>query len=266
MKREARSGDVRIAWEELGSGSGDPVLFVHGLGYERHGWGPAPGRLAERYRVLVFDNRGVGESDVPPAPYTVAGMAADALAVLDSAGIERAHVIAASLGGMIAQELVLAAPARVDRLVLCCTTPGGASAYPMPEKTQLAFAAFAADPSERGLRRLVENALAEPTVRNRPELVDEILAYRLAHRPRIEGWQAQAFAGFGFDADGRLAEIRTPTLVLHGTADNVVDVRNARLLADAIPGARLELIPDTGHIFMWEEPERFVRLVTEFLG
>jgi 3-oxoadipate enol-lactonase len=263
---EAMSGDVRIAWEELGSGTGDPVLFVHGLGYERHGWGPAPELLAERYRVLVFDNRGVGESDVPPAPYTVAGMAADALAVLDAAGVERAHVIGASLGGMISQELVLAAPERVDRLVLCCTTPGGTHAYPMPEKTQLAFAAFAADPSERGFRLLVENALAERTVQARPELVDEILAYRLAHRPPLDGWQAQAFAAFGFDTNGRLAEIRAPTLVIHGTADNVVDHRNAQLIADAIPGARLELVPGTGHVFMWEQPERFVELVTEFLG
>ena len=264
--RTATSGHVRIAWEQLGDGSGDPVLFVHGLGYERHGWGPAPELLAERYRVLVFDNRGVGQSDIPPPPYTVAGMAADALAVLDAAGIERAHVIGASLGGMISQELVLAAPARVDRLVLCCTTAGGTSAYPMPEKTQVAFAAFAADPSEQGLRLLVENALAEKTVQTRPELVEEVLAYRVAHRPRLEGWQAQAFAAFGFDTNGRLAGIQAPTLVVHGTADNVVDHRNAQLIADAIPGARLELLSDAGHIFMWEQPERFAELVTEFLG
>ena len=262
----ALSGGVRIAWEELGSGTGHPVLFVHGLGYERHGWGPAPQRLAQRYRVLVFDNRGVGESDVPPAPYTVAAMAADALAVLDAAGIERAHVVGASLGGMISQELVLAAPERVDSLVLCCTTPGGTRAYPMPQKTQVAFAAFAADPSEQGLRLLVENALAEQTVQTRPELVDKIFAYRLAHRPPLDGWQAQAFAAFGFDTNGRLGRIQAPTLVIHGTDDNVVDHRNAQLIADAISNARLELIPGAGHVFMWEQPERFVEVVTEFLG
>jgi pimeloyl-ACP methyl ester carboxylesterase len=136
----------------------------------------------------------------------------------------------------------------------------------MPQKTQVAFAAFAADPSEQGLRLLVENALAEQTVQTRPELVDEIFAYRLAHRPRLDGWQAQAFAAFGFDTNGRLAQIQAPTLVIHGTEDNVVDQRNAQLIADAIPNARLELLPGTGHVFMWEQPERFAQLVTEFLG
>jgi 3-oxoadipate enol-lactonase len=259
----AQSGEVRIAYEIRGDG--DPLVMIHGLGYDRFGWGPLPDLLAQDFSVVVFDNRGVGESDVAPPPYSVPGMAADALAVLDAAGAERAHVIGASLGGMIAQELVLRAPERVDRLVLCSTTPGGAAAYPMPKRTQLLMMAFAADPSDERLRLLVENALAEETVRSQPELVDEIFAYRLANRPPAEGWQAQAFAAVGFDSNGRLAGMRTPTLVIHGTADNVVDVRNARLLADAIPGARVELLLDTGHLPMWEDPERFVRVVTEFL-
>ena len=87
----AQSGDVRIAYEVLGEG--DPLLFIHGLGYDRHGWGPLPQLLSDDFGVVVFDNRGVGESDVPPGPYSVAELAADALAVLDAAGVERAHVL-----------------------------------------------------------------------------------------------------------------------------------------------------------------------------
>jgi 3-oxoadipate enol-lactonase len=254
---------VRIAYELRGQGK--PLLLIHGLGYDRFGWGPLPDLLAEEFHVALLDNRGVGESDAPPGPYTTAMLAADALAVLDAAGVERAHVVGTSLGGMVAQELVLGHSDRVSRLVLACTTPGGVRAYPYPQRTLTLFAEFAQVPVEEGLRRFVENALADETVATRPELVDEIYAYRLAHRPALEAWQAQGAASLSFDAFDRAGEIRVPTLVLSGTADNVVDYRNSELLAERIPGARLELFEGLGHLFFWEEPERFARAVTGFL-
>ena len=104
----ARNGDVRIAYEFRGDG--EPVLLVHGLGYDRRGWGPLPDLLTQEHRVLLLDNRGVGESDVPPGPYTVAEFAADAVAVVDAAGVERSHVLGVSLGGYIAQEIALSYP------------------------------------------------------------------------------------------------------------------------------------------------------------
>ena len=259
----ATNGDVRIAYEQRGAGK--PVLLIHGLGYDRYGWGPLPGLLGEEFRVVLFDNRGVGESDAPPGLYSAPMMAADTLAVLDAAGVERAHVVGTSLGGMIAQELVLAHPERVSRLVLAGTTPGSPRAYPYPERALALFAQFPQLPLEEGLRRFVENALADGTVETRPELVDEIYAYRLAHRPALEAWQSQGAAGLAFDAIDRLGEIRVPTLVLTGTADNVVDHRNSQLLADGIPGARLELFDGLGHLFFWEEPHRFAQAVGDFL-
>jgi 3-oxoadipate enol-lactonase len=254
---------VRVAYQS--EGSGPPLLLIHGLGYDRAGWGPLPQLLAGRFSVLRFDNRGLGESDVPPGPYSVAELAGDAAAVLDAEGIPRAHVVGTSLGGMIAQELALAHPARVDRLVLACTTPGGATAFPTPERTVRALGEFPAMPLEQGLRLLVENALSDRTLAARPRLVEEIHAYRLAHRPPLAGWQAQAAAAAEFDAAARLEQISAPTLVLHGTADNVVDVRNGEALAQGIPGARLELFEGCGHLFFWEEPERFARSLGDFL-
>jgi pimeloyl-ACP methyl ester carboxylesterase len=259
----ATSDAVRIAYEMRGTG--EPVLMIHGLGYDRFGWGPAPDLLAEELEVVLFDNRGVGESDAPVGPYSAPMLAADALAVLDSLGLERAHVVGTSLGGMVAQELVHAHPERVTKLVLACTTPGGPRAYPIPERTLAIFAAFATLPVEEALRRFVENALADETVRARPELVEEIYRYRLGHRPHPEAWQWQAAASMGFDAFDRAGRIRVPTLVLTGTADNVVDPRNSDLLAQAIPGARLERFEGLGHLFFWERPERFARVVKEFL-
>ena len=254
---------VRIAWERRGSGP--PLVLVHGLGYARWGWEPVVDGLAERFSVVLFDNRGIGESDAPRSPYTVAEMAADTLGVLDEAGLEQTHVLGTSLGGMVAQELTLTAPERVERLVLACTTPGGPAAYPMPEATvQLMVEAPSLEPAT-ALRRFVENALARATVVERPELVERILAHRLAAPQNPAAWQGQAAAGAAFDVDGRLGAIACPTLVLHGTADTVVDVRNAQLLGERIPHARVELLPDTGHLFFWEQPERFVASVTAFL-
>jgi pimeloyl-ACP methyl ester carboxylesterase len=256
---------VKIAWER--HGAGPPILLIHGLGYARWGWEPVLPGLAARFDVVLFDNRGIGDSDAPPGPYTVAEMAADAVQVLDEAGIERAHVVGTSLGGMIAQELALSHPDRVERLVLACTTPGGPRAVPMPQATVDLMASamtLDADPVV-ALRRFVENALAAATVRERPEIVERILAHRLATAQDPASWVAQASAGAGFDAYDRLGALLAPTLVQHGGEDVVVDPANADLLRSLIPNARLERFPGTGHLFFWEEPGRFVASVTAFL-
>ena len=249
---------MNIKWESVGEGA--PLLLIQGLGYGRWGWEPIVPGLAARHRVVSFDNRGIGESDKPEGPYTAAQMAGDALQVLDEAGIDRAHVLGASLGGMIAQELAVAAPERVDKLVLCCTTPGGPSTVPMPEVTVQLFAEAQTLAPEIALRRFVENALGEDPPAG---LVDELLARRVANPPDPAGWQAQAAAGIGFQ--GVEGEIAAPTLVLGGTADNVVDHRNAEVLARRIPGARVELLAGAGHLFFWEQPDESVRIINEFL-
>ena len=249
----ARNGDVGIAWES--AGDGPPLLLVQGLGYGRWGWRPVVEPLARRFRVLTFDNRGIGESDKPAGPYTASAMAADAAAVLDAAGVERAHVVGASLGGMVAQAFAAEHRGRLDRLVLACTTPGGAHALPFPEQTVRLMAEAAQMEPAVALRRFVENALAPGA----PDaLVDEIVALRVANPPDPAGWQAQAAASASFDGYDRLASIDAPTLVVHGTEDQVVDHRNAEVIASALPDARLTLYPGTGHLFFWEQPDRFV--------
>ena len=246
--------DVRIAWER--AGTGPPLLLVHGLGYARWGWEPVVDGLARSFEVLLFDNRGIGESEAPPGPYTVAEMAADALRVLDEAGVERAHVAASSLGGMVAQELALSHPGRVDRLVLASTHPGGAKAQPMPQRTVDLMTSGAT------LRQFVENAL-EPDPR--PELVERILVHRERIAQPLEAWSAQAAAGAAFDAYDRLGQLQAPTLVQTGDGDVVVDPRNSELLVELIPDARLSVYPGAGHLFFWQAPDRFVRELEEFL-
>jgi 3-oxoadipate enol-lactonase len=260
MTTTAETSGARIAWERRGNG--EPLLLVHGLGYARWGWEPVVDALADEHEVVLFDNRGIGESDAPGGPYSVRMLAEDAVAVLDAAGLKRAHVLGTSLGGMIALQLALDWPERVTRLVLACTTPGGARAAPMPEQTIRLMQEASTLPLEIVLRRFVENAFGpEPD----PAMVDRIMRQRIASGQLPTAWAAQAAAGAAFDVWDRVPEIRTQTLVLTGDEDGVVDPRNSKLLAERIPGALLEVFPGTGHLFFWEQPDRFVQVVTDFL-
>jgi pimeloyl-ACP methyl ester carboxylesterase len=252
---------VKIAWESQGAGA--PLLLMMGIGYTRQGWGPLRERLARRYQVLSYDNRGIGESEIPPGPYTVDQLAGDGIAVLDEAGVERAHVLGASLGGFAAQALAAEFPGRVDRLVLACTSPGGAGSFPLPEGTLRLMAEAPSLPPEVAMRRFVENALAQAAP---PALADELYAYRLAHPPDPAGWAAQAAAGAGWDAGDRLSSITAPTLVIAGIEDRVVDPRNAPLLVERIGDARLIEIEGAGHMLFWEQTEEFASAVEGFLG
>ncbi|MFA5787411.1 MAG: alpha/beta fold hydrolase [Actinomycetota bacterium] len=262
--RFAQNDGVRIAYETRGE-RGPWLVLVFGVGFARWGWDPIAQPLAEKYRLVLIDNRGIGESDVPTPPYRVREMAADVIAVMDDAGVERAHVVGTSLGGLIAQELAIIYPERVDKLVLVCTTPGGPDSYPMPEASVAAIAAAMTLPPEQGLLRFVENALAPDTVANRRDLVETIWKCRLAKPPNPVGHQGQFSAGAGFDASTRLDRIKAPTLVFHGTVDGVVDPRNSELLAKGIPGAKLEWLEGAGHLMFWEQPERCVEVLCEFL-
>lgn len=251
--------EVQIAWEE--TGDGPPILLIMGLGYARWAWEPIVPGLAMNHRVLTFDNRGIGESASPPGPYDARMMAEDAIGVLDAAGVEKASVVGSSLGGMVAQELAIEYPERVDNLVLMSTTPGGSDSYPMPGVTVDLMARAADMEPEQALRAFVANALSSSAD---PKMVDELVAARLASPQDPDAWAAQAAAGTGYDGSGRAAEIEAPTLIIRGVEDNVVDVRNSELLHDAIPDSLLVSIPG-GHLLHWEHPGQCVAEILAFL-
>lgn len=265
--RYAYSGALRIAYELRGAWSVRRpwLVLIQGVGFGRLGWQPVLGRLGRNFRLVLIDNRGSGRSDRPAAAFAVADMVGDVVAVLDAAGVHRAHVLGASLGGMVAQELAITRPERVDRLVLTCTTPGWPFAYPMPAASIRLIAATAGLTTEATLRRHTENALSARTVQQRPELVDRLVGLQGSRPADIAVRSAQARAGARYAGQLRQARIRARTLVVHGGADMVVDPRNARLLAERIPGAQLVLFPGLGHLLFWEDADGFADTVASFL-
>ena len=265
--RYARSGTLRIAYELRGTlhRRRPWLVLIQGMALDRFGWEPVLRKLRRHFRLVLVDNRGVGHSDRPADSFTVADMAGDIVAVLDAAGIHRAHVLGASLGGMVAQDLAISHPERVDGLVLACTAPGWPFAYPMPAASMRVIAATGPMTAAAARRRHTENALSAGTVRRHPELVNRLLELQ-GSRPAGAGvGQAQAAAGARYVGGLRKARIGARTLVLHGGADTVVDPRNGKLLAARIPGARLVTFPELGHLLFWEDPDGFAAAVTSFL-
>ena len=261
--RLARNGSVALAYDVRGRGS--PLVLIQGVGVGRWAWEPVVERLARRFQVITIDNRGIGASDSPPGHYSTRVMADDVLTVLDDAGIQRASVVGTSLGGMIAQELALAHPERVDKLVLVATIPGGPHSRPMPLGTTYLFAAAPFMTSKAKLREFVQTTLGPTTLRRRPRVARRLAARKLAHPQSESAWRAQTAAGMLFNPLGRQRRIIQPTLVVQGTADQIVDPGNASVLAGLVPDARVQRFDGAGHLLYWEQPKRFVRVVTEFL-
>lgn len=246
-----------LYWEEHGRGT--PVLLIMGLSFTHEMWYRLLPSLVDRFRVLLFDNRGMGRSSVPRGTYSVRKMARDAAAVMSAAGVSSAHVIGASMGGMIAQELALTRPELVKTLVLGCTTHSGLFGrwpdfkfVPMrPGKSRL----------ERE-RSVIKLLYADTTPLER---IEEDIVLRAGCNWCQDGFVRQ-FAGIlTWSAYGRLPGLRQPTLVVHGEQDRLIPVANGRSLAARIPAARLEIVKDAGHVMTTDQPEACARLMNHFL-
>jgi 3-oxoadipate enol-lactonase len=248
----AETGPVKLYYES--HGRGPTVLLVMGLGMTLGGWWRTVPVLARAFRVLTFDNRGIGRSDSPALPYSVAQMADDAIVVLDAAGEQRAHVYGISLGGMVAQELALRHPDRVRALVLGATTPGGSRAVLAGVPALGFFSRAAVMAPEEALWAAVPYTYAEATRRRHAQRIAEDIAHRLRFPPDPSAYGHQVAAAAMHSTFDRLGEIAAPTLVVHGEQDAVVPPQHARLLADAIHGAELRLWPGAGHLYVTDEP------------
>lgn len=251
---------ARIYWDE--QGQGEAILLIMGLSYSSDMWFRTRPVLAAQYRTIAFDNRGVGRSDVPPGPYSIALMASDAAAVLDAAGVESAHILGVSMGGMIAQEFALQYPHRVRSLILGCTSPGGVHAIQAEPSVNQTLSRDRMTPEEAA-EAIIPFIYDPGTPRSR---IDEDMAIRRPWVQRPEGFMAQVLAIVTWEAYSRLSRIQAPTLVVHGESDRLVPSGNGELLAARISGAKLVMIPRASHIFVTDQPEAAHRAVLDFLA
>ncbi len=251
---------VKIYWEE--EGRGEPLLLIMGLGYTLEMWHRVRPLLAERFRVLVFDNRGVGRSDVPAVGYSIPDMARDAVAVFDEAGIESAHVLGVSMGGYIAQALVIEHPERVRSLILGCTACGGPDAVQADPEVLAALTARAELAVEEGVRVMIPYVYDAGTPE---ELIEEDLAIRVQTYPTAEGYNGQLQAIVTHQTFDRLGEVDVPTLVLHGQSDRLVPHANGEDIARRIKGSRFVSIPNASHIFFTDQHDVTSKAILEFL-
>jgi 3-oxoadipate enol-lactonase len=262
-----RDGGRRIAYELVGrSRVWRPwVVLISGVGHDRSSWEPLLPRLRRIARVVLVDNHGVGQSDPLRSHVTVGRLAEDIIAVLDHAGLSRVHVVGVSLGGMIAQELAIEHPRRVRRLVLASTTPGWTEGYPFPLGNALELWRQTLRPGPASRRSSIRYALSPQTREGRPDLVERLTREEVMPTPDPRSRLLQAMAGSSYSNRRRDREITAPTLVMHGLQDNVVNPRNAEILARNIPDARLVWVPDAGHLIFWERPRFCARQLVWFL-
>jgi pimeloyl-ACP methyl ester carboxylesterase len=247
----------------LRTGDGAPMLLISGMSATHVTWGrPFISALEQSFDCIVYDHRGIGLSGRAQLPFTTPDLAADALGLLDALEIERAHVVGASMGGMVAQHLALAHPERIDTLTLGATYCGGPEGTLMSaEDLKLLGEAMASGDRERVYRAMWEINLS-PDFRaddSRYEAFKEMATALPAPREVII---EQMRACAAHDTSARLAEIKAPTLVIHGVEDRLLRVNNGREIA-ALMSIRLELLEGVGHMFWWEQPQRSAELIRE---
>jgi 3-oxoadipate enol-lactonase len=260
-----KAGEINLEYHI--EGSGPPLLLIMGFGGQASSWGePFLRGLRPHFTTVRFSNRGTGASDRPDAAITVPMMAEDAANLLDALGIGRPHVLGVSMGGMIAQELVLNHPQQVNGLVLGCTTPGvsrGVAAGPEVVTMLVPTPGLA---REDQVRKMWPAICSPSFVEAANQFLEEMLASGLKTPTPMDTIMKQMVAIQSFDAYERLPRIEQPTLVIHGDRDVLVPPENGRIIAGRIPGAELRIIEDAAHMFFWEKTEESASQVVEFLS
>ena len=255
-----RAGDADIHYEV--QGEGDPLLMIMGFLSDSQMWILQTPVFSQRYRVITFDNRGVGQSSIPPGPYTMEQMAADAIAVLDDAGVDQAHVLGISMGSAIAQHVALKAPERVRSLVLAATWSRPNAWLDRLSATGETLANIS---PEAFIRSTLLWLFTPKFVLHQPELMATIEGMMQAMHPPVEAFVNQVAAVRDHDTFERLGSVTVPTLVLGARRDVMVPPELAEETAAAIPGAQFMLL-DGGHAFSAENVQGFNAAILEFLG
>jgi 3-oxoadipate enol-lactonase len=251
-------------------GEGEPLVLIQGFGGGHEGWFFQTRAFRKHYKVIIFDNRGIGKSDRSPGPYTIRTMADDTVGLMDHLGIEKAHVLGMSLGGIVAQELAISHPKRVSKLILVCTHSGDGEATDVHPEL-IAALGIKEDAREMDLdsvdfrdsfSTIVSLAFNNKLFRT---LLVPLAKYQV-RKAGVERYKEQMEAVAGHTTYERLGSIKAQTLVLTGAEDRIISPNSSERIAGLIHNARLVKLEGGSHAFNIEMRSRFNREVLDFLG
>ncbi|MFB0563504.1 MAG: alpha/beta fold hydrolase [Candidatus Lokiarchaeia archaeon] len=267
-----RVGDINMYYEVHGEGF--PLVLIMGTAANSAWWTPTGiEQFSKRFKTVIFDNRGMGRTDVPEGGYTMPMMAEDTVGLMDALGIDQAHLFGISLGGGIALETVLSYPDRVSKLVLVSTYCGGPNSKGNPPPSEprvledlVELMEMIQKGEHKGVARMMASWMfSEDYLKNNPDVLEGFVARYLVAPVTLKGLINQQGYVATYDTYDRLPQISKPTLILHGRDDIVVPVRNAEILAEGIRGAELVIYDNTGHGMSIQAEKDFLKRVIEFL-
>lgn len=263
----ANNNDVKIYYEVHGPSDAPPIIFIGGWASYRWIWFRQIPTLKEKYRCIVFDNRGAGKSSKPDYPYTMEMFANDVIGVMDAAGVEKAHVLGISMGGLIAQQIALTYPERVRSLILVSTHFGGSNQVPMDDKTMALLIAVPTETiSKEQAREMRYKATFSPQfLKEKRPVIEQTDEWAARYPTPLYAQIHQTTAVNAFDSEAELHKISLPTLILHGDIDRAVPTENGRLLEAKIPNAKLVILKNASHFCIIEKYEDFNNEVMKFI-
>jgi 3-oxoadipate enol-lactonase len=258
----AKAGEIELSYDR--AGEGPPLLLIMGMSGTKHHWG---GSLLEAlqhdFETIVYDHRDAGDSTRTGRPFAIADLAEDAAGLLRTLDIDSAHVMGISMGGMIAQELALAHADSLRSLTLGCTYCGGEGGVLASEDVMRKLAeAMSSGDRQRAIRASWEVNVSPSFAANEDAWM-RFRATGMRYGLPVEVIMRQMQAIVGHDTSARLPSVEVPTQVVHGTLDQLLPVQNGHMIAELIPGSRLEIYEGVGHMFFLEQPERTAQLLCE---
>ncbi len=255
-------GDTEIFYET--HGEGEPLILMAGVGQWHQFWYRNLPDLAKHFRVVWFDNRGIGLSSKPDVPYDIPMFESDLLGLLDHLEVDRAHLVGHSLGGLVSLTLAMQHPERVGKLVAISTLYPGPNFVPWTEAAGALLFDRGGDPVEV-VRRGVRVSTAPGFAERDPETAEKLMWLRFNSQQSGQLYLRQSMAGAEYLKEDHMREIPNPVLLLYGDHDEVVPPANGRLIAEKLPNATVQIIEGAGHMLPLERPTETSAAIIEFL-
>ncbi len=257
--------DIEIYYEIHGEGF--PIVMIHGFSANLDWWPQSLiNELSKTFKVILFDNRGAGRTDKPDMEYSIRLFADDTAGLMDALNIKNAFIIGLSMGGMIAQDLTLNYPEKVEKLILCGTSCGGSkSTLPSGETMKILMRDRDVITQEDVIREWIPILFSKDFLMNNSEYIEYFVQRALIAPIPPYNYRLQNKAIFQFNTGRKLKEIKTPTLVLHGKKDIMLPPENAETISKLIPDTKLHIFDEIGHLIFSEKPKEVLTIVMDFL-